>query len=135
MNNQPNNTGQERTADIKTIQQIKDGQAIVLGYNSFKDLYLNPKQDMDFQHLQWCVEKSMEEYAAQFQSTTPIIADQTNKTDADTMFNALWAIMSDVKVDTVEKCMDVAGSAINSLIDKTRNDTPQPTTLLKKIHP
>ena len=47
-----------------------------------------------------------------------------DKHDADIMFNALWAIISDDKIDDLDKCMTVASTAINSIIDKTRNDTP-----------
>lgn len=49
----------------KTIDQIKDCHAINLGYNSFRDLVLNPKQDMKINHINWCVERSMIEYAEQ----------------------------------------------------------------------
>jgi len=45
------------------------------------------------------------------------------KKDADTMFDALYAIISDMEVDNLDKCMKVAGDAINALIDKTRADT------------
>lgn len=50
---------------MKTIDQIKDCQAIELGYNSFRDLVLNPKKDMAMEHLKLCVNRSMEEYADQ----------------------------------------------------------------------
>lgn len=50
---------------MKTIEQIKDCQAIDLGYNSFRDLVLNPKKDMAMIHLNWCIERSMKEYAKQ----------------------------------------------------------------------
>lgn len=50
---------------MKTLQQIKDCQAIDLGYNSFSDLVLNPKRDMKMNHLNWCIERSMEEYKYQ----------------------------------------------------------------------
>lgn len=50
---------------MKTIDQVKDCQAISLGYNSFRDLVINPKQDMQMYHLRLCIEKSMEEYAQQ----------------------------------------------------------------------
>jgi hypothetical protein len=50
---------------MKTIEQIKDCQAIDLGYNSFRDLVLNPKKDMSLMHLNWCIERSMKEYAGQ----------------------------------------------------------------------
>ncbi len=50
---------------IKTIDQIKDCQTIDLGYNSFRDLVLNPKKDMAINHLNWCIERSMKEYADQ----------------------------------------------------------------------
>lgn len=48
---------------MKTIEQIKDCQAIDLGYNSFADLVLNPKKDMKMNHLNWCIERSMKEYS------------------------------------------------------------------------
>lgn len=51
---------------MKTINQIKDCQAIDLGYNSFRDLVINPKKDMQMHHLTLCIERSMEEYADQF---------------------------------------------------------------------
>jgi len=54
-----------KTYAMKTVEQIKDGQAIELGYNSFRDLVLNPKQDMKMNHINWCVERSMVEYADQ----------------------------------------------------------------------
>lgn len=50
---------------MKTIEQIKDCQAIGLGYNSFRDLVLNPKKDMALMHLNWCIEKSIKEYGNQ----------------------------------------------------------------------
>lgn len=58
---------------MKTINQIKDCEAIKLGYNSFKDLFLNPKKDIGFQHLQWCIEKSMHEYASQFYTAEQVV--------------------------------------------------------------
>lgn len=45
------------------------------------------------------------------------------KKDADIMFNALFAIISDMEIDNLDKCMQVASNAINSLLDKTRLDT------------
>lgn len=45
------------------------------------------------------------------------------KQDADTMFNALFAIISDVEIDDLEKCMQTAENAISSLLDKGRFDT------------
>lgn len=56
---------------MKTIQQIKDCQAIELGYNSFADLVLHPKKDMKMNHINWCIERSMQEYAEQ--EINPII--------------------------------------------------------------
>ena len=50
---------------MKTIDQIKDCQAIELGYNSFRDLFLNPKKDMSLYHLNICIERCMMEYAKQ----------------------------------------------------------------------
>lgn len=55
----------ESLNNMKTIEQIKDCQAIDLGYNSFRDLVLNPKQDMKMNHLNLCIERSMKEYADQ----------------------------------------------------------------------
>lgn len=59
---------------MKTIDQIKDCQAIELGYNSFRDLVFNPKQDMKINHLNWCIEESMKEYAVQVASKSLLCA-------------------------------------------------------------
>ncbi|MCW3111345.1 MAG: hypothetical protein JWQ09_5851 [Segetibacter sp.] len=56
-------------------------------------------------------------------------ADQQNKSlideikrlkeDANIMFDALFAIISDIAVDDLGKCMDIAGKAVNNLLDKS----------------
>lgn len=49
---------------MKTIDQIKDLQAVELGYKNFDDLVLNAKEGFGIKHLSWCVEACMREYAA-----------------------------------------------------------------------
>lgn len=44
-------------------QQIKDTEAIKLGYSSFRDLVINPKPLMAMEHLQTCIDNSMSAYA------------------------------------------------------------------------
>lgn len=53
------------------------------------------------------------------------MTDPTTQHDSDIMFNALFAIISDPEIDTIEKCMDVAGKALEELLDETRFDTPK----------
>jgi len=48
---------------------------------------------------------------------------KTDKVDADIMFDALFKIISDPEIDTVHKCMDVAGEAINQLLSKFDHGT------------
>ncbi len=45
------------------------------------------------------------------------------KHDADVMFDALFAIISNDEIDDLDKCMNTASAALNKIIDKTRHDT------------
>lgn len=62
---------------MKTIEEIQNQEAIKLGYESFRDLLLNPKDGFKMQHTIWWNENCMKQYSSE--RINKFLCDVSNK--------------------------------------------------------